>query len=121
MTRPPAVAGAWLRDDLRDDVRLCRYFFLVSMIAGLFQKPLIKFAWDIDAFVSNLRAFYVASEGAPQRIAKKALGGLAILLRQICAVRGQQVITSMAMQLLSRRQQWSMVNLRTLLSRLRGL
>ena len=61
------------------------------------QKPLIKFAWGVQAFQQQLARVH----GVCVRIGgfetdkhnKALLGGTAILLRQIFAAKGQKLLT----------------------------
>ena len=116
-----AVAGTWLSHECTYKQRLSRYFILASMIAGLYQKPLIKFAWDVDAFVKNIRAVYDVSGRLSGVMRDHLLGGLSILLRQAFAARGQSEVTSMAMELVRRRRSWLRSDFVILNARLRSL
>ena len=88
-----APAGAGVAPaDAEDRVRY-RLLLLACIFCGIIQKPLITFAWDVQAFEDCLRELH----------AKKAslalMGGTAILLRQVFALCGQVLVKEMAVAL----------------------
>ena len=96
-----------------DGTRLCpslplpvlraRTLFIACMLCGLMQKPLIKFAWDVKAFLKSLARAHSILRNCTQVNrgggAGPLLGGTAILLRQVFATKGQGVVAEFASSL----------------------
>ena len=87
----PAEAGT-RPANLRAVVRY-RLLLLSCILCCLIQKPLIAFAWDVQAFEDALRALH----GNKANLA--LMGGTAILLRQVFAARAQMQVKTMALAL----------------------
>ena len=103
------MGGTWVSSAVSPRVRAARLLFISCIVAGLIQKPLIKFAWDVKAFQMQIRRVHskirLRSGGAA------LLGGTAILLRQIFAAKGQRVIGSLAVSLAMAGHVWDEASL----------
>ena len=92
-----------------------RLLLLSCIFCGLIQKPLIAFAWDMQAFEDALYALQ-------RKTANLALmGGTAILLRQVFASRAQTQVKTMALALAAAGTTWKRRNLQSLLTSLSKL
>ena len=81
------MEGTWLTPAMAEDVLRARFAFVACLVGGLTQKALIKFAWDMKCFQTQLQRVHqrLRTRGGGAAL----LGGTAILLRQIFAVKGQ--------------------------------
>ena len=109
----PAEAGTRPADS-RAAVRY-RLLLLSCIFCGLIQKPLIAFAWDMQAFEDALCALH----GKKANLA--LMGGTAILLRQVFASRAQMQVKTMALALAGAGSTWKRRNLQSLLTSLSKL
>ena len=103
------MGHTWLSSAMAEDVRRARYAFLACIVAGLVQKPLIKFALDIQALQKHLRG--VHQHACTRGRGAALLGGTAILLRQVFASKGQEVVAEVAMSLAVAGKTWDKVSL----------
>ena len=98
---PPALLGrlvamphlTWVHDGATAAVRRWRSAWLLCLLTGLVQKPLVRMAWDVEVTVKMMGALREVC-GAPE-----VLGMTLILLRQVYAQKGQEMVGSMAMEL----------------------
>ena len=106
------MGRSWLSSALAENVRRARYAFVACVVCGLMQKPLIKFAWDVQAFQTELQRVYkrVRTRGGGEAV----LGGTAILLRQVFAAKGQRVVADIAISLAVAGKSWDSAALRRL-------
>ena len=103
-----AMQGTWLCPSLSRPVLRARTLFIACMLAGLMQKPLIKFAWDVQAFVRSLLRVHSACLARDRGGgAGRLLGGTAILLRQVFASQGQAMVAEFAASLAVAGQGWT--------------
>ena len=89
-----------------------RLLLLSCIFCGLIQKPLIAFAWDVQAFEDALRAVH------GKKASLALMGGTAILLRQVFAARAQMQVKTMAIALAGAGGKWKRRNLQALLTSL---
>jgi len=84
----------WVTSASAESVRRARVLLVASILGGLIQKPLIKFAWDVQAFTKELVALHKTmvrhASAGPESFHSLLIGGTAILLRQIFATVGQR-------------------------------
>ena len=101
-----------LSSAVAENVRRARYAFVACVVCGLVQKPLIKFAWDVQAFQAELHRVHkrVRTRGGGEAV----LGGTAILLRQVFAAKGQRVVADIAISLAVAGKSWDSAALRRL-------
>ena len=117
-----AMQGTWLCPSLSRPVLRARTLFIACMLAGLMQKPLIKFAWDVQAFVRSLLRVHSACPARDRGGgAGRLLGGTAILLRQVFASQGQAMVAEFAASLAVAGQGWTPERLRQLCVQLETL
>ena len=107
-----ATVRTWLSSEVSEQVRRARYAFLACLVGGLMQKPLIKFAWDMQNFQTELRRVHkrLRTRGDGEAV----LGGTAILLRQVFAAKGQSVVADIAVSLAVAGKNWDSAALRHL-------
>ena len=112
------MEDTWLCPSFPLPVLRVRTLFIACMLCGLMQKPLIKFAWDVQAFLQVLtrgHSTIVARGGGADSTcgggAASLLGGTAILLRQVFATKGQAVIAAQASALAVAGKHWSKCSL----------
>ena len=98
------MGDTWLSSAMAEPVRRARYAFFACIGAGLLQKPLIKFAWDIQALQRHLQIVYQHTSTRGRGAA--LLGGTAILLRQVFAAKGQKVVADVAISLAAAGKTW---------------
>ena len=87
------MPGTWLDDGVPASVRRIRSAWLLCLLTGLVQKPLVRMAWDVEVTVEMMAALREVC-GAPE-----VLGMTLILLRQVYAQKGQQMVGRMALEL----------------------
>ena len=110
---PPRLLGrlvamphlTWVHDSANVEVRHWRSAWLLCLLTGLVQKPLVRHAWDVQVTVKTMAALRAVCE------APEVLGSTLILLRQVYAQKGQQMVGSMALEL---KGTWTVGALRTL-------
>ena len=83
------------------------------------QKPLIKFAWDVQAFMEQLQRVKKAIRTRGGGVS--VLGGTAILLRQIFAEKGQMLVGDAGVALAVAGGKWDRASLTKLCSDLETL
>ena len=103
------MCDTWLSSAMAEHVRRARYAFVASIVAGLVQKPLIKFAWDIQALQKHLQRLHQHTSTCGRGAA--LLGGTAILLRQVFATKGQEVVADVAISLAVAGKIWDKASL----------
>ena len=110
------MEGTWLASSVEEPVRRARLAFLGSIVAGLFQKPMIVFAWDVKMFMHQLcrvhRQIRAGTSGS------LLVGGTAILLRQVFAWKGQAVVGDLAETLAVAGKTWDKPSLALLIKKL---
>ena len=91
------MEGTWLSSAMAEPVRRARVAFLACVVGGLIQKALLKFAWDVMAFQTQLKRVHrrMSTRGGGAAL----LGGTAILLRQVFAAKGQVLVGDIALAL----------------------
>ena len=112
----PEMAETWFSSAVAEHVRRARYAFLACIVAGLVQKPLVKFALDIQAMQKHLRR--VHQHASARGCGVSLLGGTAILLRQVFASKGQCLVAELAISLAVAGKTWDKASLRELCQRL---
>ena len=85
-----ANRATWLGDGDSDSVRTFRSAWLLCLFTGLVQKPLVRMAWDVQVTVKVMAALRRG------RRAPEVLGMTLILLRQVYAQKGQEIVGDMA-------------------------
>jgi hypothetical protein len=85
-----------------------RMLLLGCILCGLIQKPLISFAWDVQALEEVLCSLDAA------KASDELMGGTAILLRQVFAARGQRFVGDMALALAGSGSRWTKRSLKHL-------
>ena len=110
------MPGTWLSSAMAEKARRARYAFLACLVGGLIQKPLIKFAWDVQAFQEQLQRVYEAWRIRGGGVA--LLGGTAILLRQVFATVGQAAVGDIGTALAVAGKCWDKASMRQLLQSL---
>ena len=113
------MEGTWLSSALEEPLRRTRLAFLGSIVAGLIQKPLIAFAWDMRMFTHQLGP--ARSHTKVDGCGSLLLGGTAILLRQVFAWKGQAVVGDLAVTLAVAGKTWDDSSLALLVKKLNGL
>ena len=100
----PIMEGTWVSSAKSGRIRAARLAFIACIVGGLLQKPLIKFAWDVQAFQTQLARVYqhISTRGGGAAL----LGGTAILLRQIFATKGQELVGDIAVTLAMAGTMW---------------
>ena len=87
------MEATWLCPSQPQRVLKARTLFMACIVCGLMQKPLIKFAWDVKAFLKSLTRVHSILRNCIRVNrgggAGPLLGGTAILLRQAFATKGQ--------------------------------
>ena len=125
------MQGAWLAPlvaklglSAAKPVLLARQCFLACIVAGLIQKPMIIFAWDVQTFrrqLGRVQEQLPLPRGGGTCFARRAsqlLGGTAVLLRHIFAVKGQQAVGDIAVALAVAGRVWDATSLKRLLKTL---
>ena len=111
--------GTWVSSVPAGRVRLTRLVFLACVVSGLTQKPLLKFAWDVQSLQTQLKRVHecmrIRCGGAA------LLGGTAILLRQIFATKGQEKVGDVAVSLAVAGKMWDKQAITRLHSELRKM
>ena len=102
----------WLQESSSPAVRAFRAAWLMSLYSGLVQKPRISLAWDVRVTMEAMRSV-TAVTSVPE-----VLGMTLILLRQVYAEKGQQLVAAMACRQARSRQGWTIPLLRSLLAAL---
>ena len=87
------MPGTWLDDGVPASVRRIRSAWLLCLLTGLVQKPLVRMAWDVEVTVEMMAALREVC-GAPE-----VLGMTLILLRQVYAQKGQLMVGRMALEI----------------------
>ena len=54
----PIMEGTWVSSAKSGRIRAARLAFIACIVGGLLQKPLIEFAWDVQAFQTQLARVY---------------------------------------------------------------
>lgn len=109
----PQSIGTWIAPSLGGKAVRLRLLLLGCILCGLIQKPLIAFAWDVQALQEVIQSV------ARAKASPSLLGGTAILLRQVFAVKGQTVVGDIALALAgSGCPSWNRKSLQRLLSKL---
>ena len=109
------MAATWLTEVSFARTRAFRAAWLLALFAGLVQKPHVALAWDV---VATLEAMWSlrSVQAAPM-----VMGTTLILLRQIYAEKGQQLVATMACRLVRRKQDWNEAALRSLAAELESM
>ena len=111
--------GTWISSVPAGRVRLARLVFLACAVSGLIQKPLIKFAWDVQTLQTQVKRVHgcmrIRCGGAA------LLGGTAILLRQVFATKGQEKVGDVAVSLAVAGKMWDQQAITRLHSELRKM
>ena len=111
--------GTWISSVPAGRVRSARLVFLACVVSGLIQKPLLKFAWDVQSLQTQLKRVH---ECMRTRCGGAALlGGTAILLRQIFATKGQEKVGDVAVSLAVAGKMWDKQAITRLHSELRKM
>jgi len=108
MAMKASIMNTWLSPAVPEPLRLRRWLLLGCFMAGLIQKPLISFAWDVISFTKVMTDLSVAGAGPT------LMGGTAILLRQIFAEKGQELVGKMASRLCKQGRVWTKLPLEQL-------
>ena len=85
------MPATWLDDSATTAERRFRSAWLLSLLSGLVQKPLVRMAWDIEVTVLKLAALRSVCE------APGVLGMTLILLRQVYAQKAQEMVGDMSL------------------------
>ena len=80
------MVATWLSESPSAEVRAFRAAWLLALFAGLVQKPRVALAWDVRATLQAMRALH-SLKAAPM-----VMGMTLILLRQVYAEKGQQLV-----------------------------
>ena len=107
------MEATWLCPSQPQRVLKARTLFMACIVCGLMQKPLIKFAWDVQTFLQSLTRVHssLRTRGGG---ACALLGGTAILLRQVFATKGQRVVAEFASSLAVAGKGWSVCSFHNL-------
>ena len=85
----------WLDDSASPGVRSVRSAWLLCLLSGLVQKPLVRVAWDIEVTIVQMAALRAVSK------APVVLGMTLILLRQVYAQKAQEAVGRASIELAS--------------------
>ena len=88
---------------------------MASLLCGLVQKRTIEHAWDVQATMSQIKALLKASSD------EELAGQTLILLRQVYATRGQEVVGRMAIDMATSGRRWGAASMRRLSRQLKTL
>ena len=89
------MPATWIDDGASTSVRTFRSAWLLCLLSGLVQKPLVRMAWDVEVTVEQLAALRHVSK------APGILGMTLILLRQVYAQKAQDAVGRMSVQVAS--------------------
>ena len=109
------MRATWLSEASSQKVHDFRAAWLLVLFAGLVQKPRVALAWGVLVTMESMRSLH-ALDAAPM-----VMGTTLILLRQIYAAKGQQLVATMACRLTRGKREWNEVALRTLASKLESM
>ena len=119
---PRRMDGTWITSAVAERQKAARVLFIACLVAGLVQKPLVSFAWDVETLQAELLRV-LERIGGLREVARGAslLGGTAILLRQVFAEKGQRAVGAIAETLAVAGQMWDLKAIQRLLDELRRL
>ncbi len=109
------MAVTWLTEASSAQVRAFRAAWLLALFAGLVQKPRVALAWDVLVTLKAMRSLSSAN-AAPM-----VMGTTLILLRQIYAEKGQQLVATMACRLARGKRDWDQAALVLLATELESM